>query len=179
MRRRREQPIFIVHRPVGGTRPEKGAGTIETATISNLVQDVRYEVIRWHDPVRQNPELSFEETSRLVYEALESFGCLKPSRPKPPRMVARLAGGEPGRMVTLRTDMDALPITEENDFEFICNSNGVMYAHSHGGHTAMCPGTAMVLSRMKEDIQGEVCFLFWHTEVLYPLTVLSETRERA
>jgi metal-dependent amidase/aminoacylase/carboxypeptidase family protein len=131
--------------------------------------------------LHQNPELSFEEeTSRLVYEALESFGCLKTLHPKPPGMVARLAGGEPGRMVTLRTtDMEALPITEENDFEFISNSNGVLHARRHEGHTAMYPGTAKVLSGMKEDIQGEVCFLFWHTEELYPSTVVSEAGERA
>lgn len=130
--------------------------------------------------MHRNPELSFEEeTLRLVYEALEPFGCLKPSRPRPPSMVTRLAGGEPGRVVTLWTDMDTLPITEGNDFEFICNSNGLTPARSHDGHTAVCPGKAKVLSGMEEDIQGEVCFLFRHTEKLYPLMVVSEAGERA
>ncbi len=163
-----------------GERPEKGVRTIETATISNFVEDVRDEVIGWRRHLHQNPELSFEEeTSRFVYEPLESFGGLELSRPTPTSVVARLAGGEPGRTVTLRADMDALPITEENDFEAVSNSEGVMHACDHDGHTAMLLGAAKVLSGMKEDIQGEVRFLFQHAEELYPSTVASEPGQRA
>ena len=81
-------------------------------------------------------------------------------------------------MVTLRMDMDALPITEENGFEFISNSNGVMHTRGHDGNTAMFPRTAKVFAGMKKGIQGEV-FLFRHTEELYPSTVVSEAGERA
>jgi amidohydrolase len=148
----------------------KGVGIIETATISSLVEEVRDEVVGWRRHLHRNPELSFEEkeTSRFVYETLESLGDLELSRPTPTSVVARLVGGEPGRTVALRADMDALPITEENDFEFVSENEGVMHACGHDGHTAMLLGTAKILSGMKEEIKGEVRFIFQHAEELYP-----------
>ncbi len=128
------------------------------------------EVIGWRRHLHRNPELSFqeEETSRFVYETLESFGGLELSRPTPTSVVARLVGEGPGRTVALRADMDALPITEENDFEFASRKPGVMHACGHDGHTAMLLGAAKVLVGMREEINGEVRFLFQHAEELYP-----------
>jgi amidohydrolase len=116
--------------------------------------------------LHRNPELSFQEveTSRFVYETLESFGGLELSRPTPTSVVARLLGEEQGRTVALRADMDALPITEENDFEFASRNPGVMHACGHDGHTAMLLGVAKILAGMKERIRGEVRFLFQHAE---------------
>ncbi|MDQ3639718.1 MAG: amidohydrolase, partial [Actinomycetota bacterium] len=128
------------------------------------------EVLGWLRHLHRNPELSFqeEETSRFVYETLESFGGLELSRPTPTSVVARLVGEGPGRTVALRADMDALPITEENDFEFASRKPGVMHACGHDGHTAMLLGAAKVLVGMREEINGEVRFLFQHAEELYP-----------
>ncbi len=128
------------------------------------------EVLGWRRHLHRNPELSFqeEETSRFVYETLESFGGLELSRPTPTSVVARLVGEGPGRTVALRADMDALPITEENDFEFASRKPGVMHACGHDGHTAMLLGAAKVLVGMREEINGEVRFLFQHAEELYP-----------
>ena len=128
------------------------------------------EVLGWRRHLHRNPELSFqeEETSRFVYETLESFGVLELSRPTPTSVVARLVGERPGRVVALRADMDALPIEEENDFEFASKSPGVMHACGHDGHTAMLLGAAKVLVGMREEINGEVRFLFQHAEELYP-----------
>jgi amidohydrolase len=155
---------------VGRKRPEKGIGIIETATISNLAEDLRDEVIGWRRHLHRNPELSFEEkeTSRFVYETLKSFGGLDLSRPTSTSVVARLVGEEPGRKLAVRADMDALPITEENDFEFASRKPGVMHACGHDGHTAMLLGTAKILVGMREKIKGEVRFLFQHAEELFP-----------
>ncbi len=64
--------------------------------------------------------------------------------------------------------MDALPIEEENDFEFVSRNPGVMHACGHDGHTAMLLGAAKILVGMREEIEGEVRFLFQHAEELYP-----------
>ena len=64
--------------------------------------------------------------------------------------------------------MDALPIEQENDFEFASRNPGVMHACGHDGHTAMLLGAAKVLVGMREEISGEVRFLFQHAEELYP-----------
>ena len=81
---------------------------IERVTISNLVEGVRNEVIGWRRYLHRNPKLSFQEkeTSRFVYETLESFGGLKLSRPTPTSVVARLIGEKPGRTIALRADME-------------------------------------------------------------------------
>lgn len=90
------------------------------------------------------------------------------SRPTPTSVVARLIGESPGRVIAVRADMDALPISEENDFEFVSKNPGVMHACGHDGHTAMLLGAAKILSGMKAGIRGEVRFLFQHAEELYP-----------
>ena len=148
----------------------KGVRVIETATVSGLVEAVRDEVIGWRRYLHQNPELSFHEyeTSRFVYETLEAFGGLELSRPTSTSVVARLVGESPGHTVALRADIDALPITEENDFEFVSKNRGVMHACGHDGHTAMLLGAAKILSGMREEIEGEVRFIFQHAEELYP-----------
>ena len=110
--------------------------------------------------------MSFQEneTSRFVYETLHSFGGLELFRPTTTSVVARLVGQRPGRIVALRADMDALPIEEENDFEFASRNPGVMHACGHDGHTAMLLGAAKVIVGMREEINGEVRFLFQHAE---------------
>ena len=136
--------------------------TIATVTFDNLVENIEDEVVGWRRHLHRNPEISFheEETSRFVYETLESFGNLELSRPTRTSVVARLVGEQPGRTLAIRADMDALPIQEENDFEFASQNAGAMHACGHDGHTAMLLGTARILSGMRDRINGEVRFLF-------------------
>jgi amidohydrolase len=140
-------------------------------TLDALMEDVKEEVVWWRRHLHRNPELSFqeEETARFVYETLRSFGNnLDLSRPTKTSVVARLIGAKPGRTLAIRADMDALPIEEENDFEFVSRNRGMMHACGHDGHTAMLLGTAKILSSMKDEINGEVRFLFQHAEELFP-----------
>jgi len=149
---------------------QEGDKTISTATFDDLIEDVRAEVVGWRRHLHRNPEVSYheEETSRFVYETLESFGGLELSRPTKTSVMARLVGVPGGRTLAIRADMDALPIGEENDFEFASQNPGAMHACGHDGHTAMLLGTAKVLSEMKDRIRGEVRFLFQHAEELSP-----------
>ncbi len=135
-----------------------------------FVDAVKDEVVGWRRRLHENPEVSFEEreTARFVHETLESFGGFELWRPTETSVVAHLAGAGPGRTVALRADIDALPVQEENDFEFASRNPGVMHACGHDGHTAMLLGVAKVLSSMREDISGEVRLVFQHAEELYP-----------
>ena len=148
----------------------EGGATILTAMLNGLVEDVREEVVGWRRHLHRNPELSFheEKTAQFVYETLGSFGDLELSRPTKTSVVARLIGAKPGRTLAIRADMDALPIEEENSFEFASKNPGVMHACGHDGHTAMLLGTAKILRGLKNKINGEVRFLFQHAEELYP-----------
>ena len=127
-------------------------------------------MVGWRRHLHRNPEVSFheEQTARFVRETLESFGGLEISRPTENSVVARLVGERPGRTIALRADIDALPITEENDFDFASQNPGAMHACGHDGHTAMLLGAAGVLSGMREELAGEVRFVFQHAEELFP-----------
>ncbi|UOE76182.1 M20 family metallopeptidase [Parageobacillus thermoglucosidasius] len=138
--------------------------------IKRLVDEVKEEVIAWRRHLHANPELSFQEekTAQFVYETLQSFGNLEISRPTKTSVMARLIGPQPGRVVAIRADMDALPIQEENTFAFASKNPGVMHACGHDGHTAMLLGTAKILSQLRDQIKGEIRFLFQHAEELHP-----------
>ncbi|UKK97187.1 M20 family metallopeptidase [Brevibacillus brevis] len=143
---------------------------IAVVTLNKAVEEIMDQVIAWRRYLHENPELSFheEKTAQFVYETLLSFGNLEVSRPTKNSVMARLIGSQPGKVLAMRADMDALPITEENTFEFVSKNPGVMHACGHDGHTSMLLGTAKLLSGMKDQIKGEVRFFFQHAEEVYP-----------
>ncbi|EPZ42206.1 M20 family metallopeptidase [Alicyclobacillus acidoterrestris] len=144
--------------------------SVELSNIRSLVQQIGGELVTWRRHLHQNPELSFEEaqTAQFVYDTLSTFPGLELSRPTKTSVLARLKGAQPGPTLAIRADMDALPITEENDFEFISNTPGKMHACGHDGHTAMLLGTAKILSQLAVQIHGEIRFIFQHAEELFP-----------
>jgi amidohydrolase len=123
------------------------------------------EIIGWRRHFHEHPELSYDEheTARFVEWKLQRWG-LEPERPTPTSVVARLRGDLPGPTIALRADMDALPIEEENTFEFASKHPGVMHACGHDGHTAMLLGVAQLMSRRGAEVPGEVRFVFQHAE---------------
>jgi len=87
-------------------------------------------MVRWRRHLHAHPELSFQEhaTAKFVVDRLQEFGGLEVSTPTTTSVVAELVGGRPGPRLALRADMDALPITEESEFDFASQSPGVMHA---------------------------------------------------
>jgi amidohydrolase len=138
--------------------------------LTTLVEAISEDVIRWRRHLHEYPELSFQEeqTSQFVFDTLSTFPNLELSRPTKTSVMARLVGDKPGRTLAIRADMDALPITEENTFEFASKNPGVMHACGHDGHTAMLLGTAKILSNLTEYLSGEIRFIFQHAEELHP-----------
>jgi amidohydrolase len=143
---------------------------MQPVSIPSWIESVKDDVIRWRRHLHQYPELSFQEekTAQFVCDLLHSFGNLEVTRPTRTSVMARLIGSEPGRVIGLRADMDALAIQEENEFDFASQVPGVMHACGHDGHTAMLLGAAKILSQLKERIKGEVRFLFQHAEEVHP-----------
>jgi len=134
------------------------------------VDTIRDTVIAWRRHLHQHPELSFQETrtSRFVAERLAELGAFDVTRPTPTSVLARLAGRRPGPVLAIRADIDALPIEEKNTHAFVSRSPGVMHACGHDGHTAMVLGAAAVLAARRDEIAGEVRFIFQHAEELLP-----------
>lgn len=143
---------------------------MSTTITPDTPDTVRETVIGWRRHLHQNAELSFHEehTSQFVADTLAGFGGLEVTRPTPTSVVARLVGSRPGPVLAIRADMDALPIQERNTHDFISHTEGIMHACGHDGHTSMLLGAAKVLTTRRDELAGEVSFLFQHAEELYP-----------
>src|SRR5690606_10785628 len=128
------------------------------------------KVLEWRHHIHQNPELSYEEvnTSQYVVDLLESFGNIEVKRPTKTSVVGILKGEKPGKTVAFRADMDALPIKEETGLPFSSVVDGVSHACGHDAHTAMLLGTASTLSKIRDQINGTVYFIFQHAEETPP-----------
>jgi amidohydrolase len=144
---------------------------LSAAITPETPETVRELVVAWRRHLHQHPELSFHErlTSQFVAETLAWFGGLEITRPTTTSVVARLiGGGGPGPVLAIRADMDALPIQEANSHDFVSQTAGVMHACGHDGHTAMLLGAAKILVTRRDELRGEVRFLFQHAEELHP-----------
>lgn len=127
-------------------------------------------MIAWRRHLHQEPELSFQErkTTDYILEQLSNVPGLELATPTKTGVVATLRGAQPGRVIALRADIDALPIQEETGLPFASHKDGVMHACGHDGHTAMQMAAAELLSQKREQLHGEVRFLFQHAEELPP-----------
>ncbi|HNU87962.1 MAG TPA: M20 family metallopeptidase [Ferruginibacter sp.] len=116
--------------------------------------------IRHH--LHANPELSYKEfeTSAFVQQKLKEWGI--PFEVKATTgVVGLIKGKNPGKKVTaLRADMDALPITEENDVDYKSRNIGVMHACGHDVHTTCLLGAAKILNELKDEWEGTVKLIF-------------------
>ncbi|MHC2993383.1 peptidase M20 [Pontibacter sp. HJ8] len=128
------------------------------------------DVIKWRQHIHQNPELSFQEeqTSKYVEEVLKSLPNIEVIRPAKTSVIGVLKGGKAGKTVAFRADMDALPMQEETGLPISSKVNNVMHSCGHDAHTAMLLGTAATLSKMKDQINGTVYFIFQHAEETPP-----------
>jgi len=115
--------------------------------------------------LHKNPELGFGEfkTSGLIRSFLEELG-LDVSGFAGTGLAATINGKENKKTVAIRADMDALPIKEENTFEFASKNVGKMHACGHDGHMAIVLGAAYVLTRLREFLNGNVKLIFQPAE---------------
>lgn len=120
----------------------------------------------FRERMHRRPELGFDlpETSAAVKAELEKLGLEVHDGFAQTGLIGILRGGNPGKTVMLRADMDALPIQEEADVPYRSEVPGRMHACAHDGHMGAMLGAAAVLSDMKEDLPGNVVFLFQPAE---------------
>ncbi|MDD3804892.1 MAG: M20 metallopeptidase family protein [bacterium] len=127
-----------------------------------LVEEILPEIVNVRHTIHRNPELALQEydTAALIRRTLDPTGLQLYEPFLKTDVVAMLEGMENGGNVTLRADMDALPLQEMNDLPYRSARDGVMHACGHDGHTAVLLGTALVLSRLKNTFKGSVRFVF-------------------
>lgn len=129
------------------------------------ITEFQQEIQNWRQDIHANPELGFKEnrTSDLVAQLLTSFGLEVHRGLGQTGVIGVLKGSSGNNAIGLRADMDALPILEENTFEYKSRDDGVMHACGHDGHTAMLLGAAKYLAETK-NFSGTVFFIFQPAE---------------
>ena len=134
-------------------------------SIDNQISDIEEKLISWRHDFHKNPELSNREfrTSKVIAKHLESLGIEVTRNIGVNGVVGILKGNKKGKVVGLRADMDALPITENNNLPFMSINNGVMHACGHDSHMAILMATAEILSKNR-DFDGTVKFIFQGAE---------------
>ncbi|WP_317055203.1 M20 metallopeptidase family protein [Roseovarius rhodophyticola] len=133
--------------------------------IKTRVKELEDELIALRRDFHMHPELGMEEhrTAGIVEDYLKGLG-LEVSRMCGTGVIGLLKGGQPGKTLMLRADMDALPIQEATGLEFASKTPGVMHACGHDGHTSMMMIAAKILSENRESLKGDVKFVFQPNE---------------
>ncbi len=154
-------------------RPRAQAPSLQ-ADIDRRLQDVQTRVVSWRRDIHQHPELGNRETrtSALIAEHLKRLGIEVRTPVAHTGVVGILRGGRPGKVVALRAEMDALPVTEQVDLPFASKVRatwngqevGVMHACGHDAHMAMLMGAAEVLAGVRDQLPGTVKFFFQPAE---------------
>jgi hippurate hydrolase len=118
--------------------------------------------------LHQVPELGNDLplTQALVLDALEGLG-LEVSVGKELSSVTAVlrgradpTGGAARQVVLLRGDMDALPVTEDLDLDYASTRDGLMHACGHDLHVAALVGAARILHTLRDELAGDVVFMF-------------------
>lgn len=131
--------------------------------IKQLAGSFAEEFIAVRHHLHAHPELSFQEyeTSRFIKDKLTDLGISFQAPVADTGIVALIKGKDPGRkVIALRADMDALPITEENQVDYRSLNQGVMHACGHDVHTSCLLGAAKILKRLEDRLEGTIKLIF-------------------
>lgn len=130
--------------------------------IKELARSYTAEFINIRHHIHAYPELSYEEyeTSRFIQDKLRSWNI--PFEVKANTGVVGLIEGKnpSSRIIALRADMDALPITEQNDVPYKSVKPGIMHACGHDVHTTCLLGAAKILQETKNEWEGTIKLIF-------------------
>ena len=142
--------------------------------IEDLINENLDETIELRHWFHQNAELSNREfkTAARIAEELKKIGYEPKTGIAKTGVVAILNPGKPGPVVGLRADIDALPVKERADIPWASKMKGVyngeevpvMHACGHDMHTAILLAAAKILYDIKDDIPGQVKFIFQPAE---------------
>lgn len=142
--------------------------------ITEAIESCEETIIAARHQIHANPELGNREfeTAALIARHLTALGLEVRTGVAHTGVVGVLRGGQPGPVVAVRADMDALPVTEETDLPFRSTKRttyngmevGVMHACGHDIHTSVLMGVASVLTDLKDDLPGTVLFIFQPAE---------------
>jgi len=135
--------------------------------IKNLIEEIYQLVVGFRRKIHQNPELSNKEFATTEF----IISILKENNIEYKRITETGAVGIIGmgnNCIALRADIDALPIKEETELPFASQNPGIMHACGHDFHTAILLGSAIILKKFEEHLNGTIKLIFQPSEELIP-----------
>ena len=138
--------------------------------ISEAVSAIFERVHGYRTYMHRYPELSFQEHNTMLFvsETLSKLGIRHDKGVGKTGVVAYIEAPNSTRWIGLRSDLDALPIQEENEVEYKSLVPGVMHACGHDAHTAILLGTAELLHKNRESLPCSVKLIFQPGEEMAP-----------
>ena len=135
--------------------------------IQHVIKASEDELIAMRRELHANPELPWEEfeTTKRIARELDKLG-ISYRLTEPTGIIAEIQGGQAGKTVALRADIDALPVQELNDIPYKSKVEGKMHACGHDTHTSMLLTAAKALNSVKDELQGNVRLIFQPAEEL-------------
>ncbi|MCW6037803.1 amidohydrolase [Spirulina subsalsa FACHB-351] len=132
----------------------------------SAIRDLQPQLVQWRRRFHRLPELGFQEkiTSAFISACLSQWGIEHQTGIAQTGIVALISGEQPGPVLGIRADMDALPIQELNEVSYRSQHDGIMHACGHDGHTAIALGTAYYLSQHRDAFRGTVKIIFQPAE---------------
>ena len=134
--------------------------------IKTLAEHLAPRLLEIRHHIHAHPELSGEEYQTAAYIAgvLSSCGLHVKESVGKTGVVGELGNSAESGTLAIRTDMDALPITELTNLDFASRNPGIMHACGHDVHATLGLGTAMVLSQLTDSLPGKIRFIFQPAE---------------
>lgn len=127
-------------------------------------------MIKLRRQLHQYPEIGLEEfrTQKTIESKLEEVGCKVNTRIWETAVVGLLEGKRKGKTVGVRSDMDALPVSERTGYRFASKNTGKMHACGHDVHMSIVWGAARILSELTGELKGNVKFIYQPSEEAPP-----------
>lgn len=112
------------------------------------------------------PETGFDlpETRAFICAELDKLGLTYKKNEGDSGIIGEIKGGAPGKTILLRADIDALPVKEDTGLPFASKHDGKMHACGHDSHAAMLIGALKVLNEHRDELRGNVRFVFQTAE---------------
>lgn len=123
---------------------------------------LRDQLVAWRRDFHKHPELALQErrSAGIIAEKLRDVGYDVETGVAGTGVVALLRGNGAGPVVMARFDMDALPILEANETDYVSQNPGVMHACGHDGHMAIGLGVATLMARRRDHLRGTLKLVF-------------------
>ena len=149
-------------------------------TIHSIAKKNGQSIIELRRYLHSFPEISKHEfnTQKRIMQELSDLGLICRSIAGT-GVIAQLQGAKPGKTIAIRADIDALELVDECGTSYESKNHGVCHACGHDGHIAMLVGVAKVMAEMKDQITGNIRFLFQPSEEQFPGGALSMIEDGA